>query len=183
MIEPSAAAKRAMASENSGEVWIDLVTFTHPDLDPPIRLTNDKTEIIGFEDGVPLPGTRSRAAGRVGPDAADPVHVFNYVPFAIAWPGYEEGAVPEIPLKIDMIDRAKILPLLRTRYEGRVKCLVESVLASAPDVVNFRFAGFYLVAAPWNDVSAELKLQLARYDLEPYPVGVLTPAIAPGLFP
>ncbi|RXF75085.1 hypothetical protein [Hansschlegelia zhihuaiae] len=183
MTTPSERAHEMMTAESSAEATVDFLTFTHASLGDPIRLCNHKTEIKSVDGPVTTYWTRSREAGRVGGELPNARQEFDYLPFAVVWPGYEEGATPEIRIAIDMVDRTSILGILRVYREGRVKCLVESALASDPDIVDFRFRGFYLRRAPWDGIAAQLGLQLTPYDQEPYPVGFLGPSVAPGLFP
>lgn len=182
-MSPGPALVAIADSESVGDVAIDLLTFTHPELDEPIRISSDQTEILSLDGPVVLEGTRSRGAGRVGPDAEEPVHTFDYVAFSLVLSGYSENAAPQIRIALDLIKPAEMLKLLRVYRKERVSCLIESVLRSDPDTVVDHHSGFYLRKAPWTTASVQLVLELTRYDLEPYPVGEMTPDAFPGLFP
>jgi hypothetical protein len=179
----SRAAHAVAVAETSEEVFVDLLTFTAPGLETPIRLSSDDTEILSYDGPIALFGTRSRGAGRVGPDADDPVHVFTWLGFEVQWPGYREEATPEVRVTLPLLDRGSMLGILRQHQPERVRCLVERVISSDPDTVVDRAVGFFLRKAPWTDSDVQLVLQLTRYDLEPYPVGEMTPDAFPGLFP
>ena len=156
--------------EAVGEVSIDLLTFTHPAFDAPIRFSSDKTEILSIDGPIAIEGTRSRG------------ETFLHLPFSLVKPGYQEEATPQIRIALDLIDPTTMLPIIR-RYSGkRVACLIESVESSDPDFVVDRHSGFFVRKAPWATASVQLVLELTRYDTEPFPVGEMTPDAFPGLF-
>lgn len=152
----SLALSQSAFAQETADVWLPLLTITHPDIDPSIRVVFNTQAIISRgEEFLPFP-------------------------FDIQLPSEEDDAPSRARLVIDNVSReiAQAVRLIRTPPS----VLIEIIRADAPDTVEMSWPNFWLRNVNWNaqQVSGELVLE----DLvdEPYPAGTFTPASFPALF-
>lgn len=162
----SLAARAAANAEQTGEVWVFLLTITHEALVTPLRLSSDPTVRLSVD---PLSyGTLSRG------------ETYEYLPMSLVLPDDSEGVAPAIRLVFDNIARQAV-PLLRS-VSTPPTVTVEMVLASDPDTVEVSFAEFDLVGADYDALSVSVDLTVNALANEPYPAGTFTPGGFGGLF-
>jgi hypothetical protein len=153
----SVPALRAITAQETGEVFLILITITHDDLADPLYFVNNTENIT------------SRG------------HEFLGWPFEIALPDEREDALPTVQLRIDNVDR-RILEGIRGLPTAPT-VLLEIVLASAPDVVEAGPINFTLRGVEYD--ALVITGTLAPEDVlnEPAMQYSFTPALFPGLFP
>lgn len=159
-------ARRAIFSQTSGEVFVFLLTITHPLLAEARRISTDATVRLSTD---PLTyGTTSR-----GED-------YLYVGARITLPDEKDRQAPRCKLTISNLDR-ELIPVLRsTSTPANLK--LEGVMASAPDDVETEIPAIQIVHV--DGTSAELTFDLAvdARVTEPHPADSFDPSNAPGLF-
>ncbi len=157
--------RKELTRDSSADIPITLLTFTHPELFEPIRITSDETTCLSIDPY--MMGTISRG------------ETFYYVPVALVLPGDDEAAAPQMKISIATIDQAIIRAIRSTGVPA--SCLFELVHASDPDDVNVALDYFELVSAPYDQAQATLVLSQEAFWSEPWPRGSMTPTWFPGL--
>ena len=166
MTEYSLDMRAQMTAESADEVVVSLLTFTHPSQPEPLRISSDRTSVIGYEPFTQ--GTVSRG------------QTFWWVPMSIVLPGEGEDVTPEIRLTLDLIDR-ELLTLLRSDPTP-AQVLLEIVSAERPDIVEIVHDGFEVQSAPYDETSVTLVITQTSFVHEPHPADTMTPITTPGLF-
>ncbi len=157
--------RQTMADEQTGAVPITLLTFTHPTLGAPIRLSSDRTVRLSAD---PLTyGTVSRG------------NSFLWVPMAITWPGDDDQATAEARLVIDALDR-QIYGVIRASAEPAT-ALLELVQDSALDTVEMTVGHLTVRSAPYDEAAVQIVMSQEDFWGEQWPRGHMTPAYFPGL--
>jgi hypothetical protein len=149
------ASTRSLTAQETGELWLILLTITAPGLAAPIRVVGDTVDLASRGES------------------------FLAYPFEIDLPGDSAETVQRVRLRIDNVSR-EIVRALRAVAEPP-SVLVEVVRRDAPDVVEASFAlslaeATYDAATVEGDLVFEDVLNLA------FPAGRYTPADYPGLF-
>lgn len=153
----STAAKQAMFAQETGEVFLILLTIDHPDFTQPIRVVND---------GHSIPSRNNE---------------YVAFPFNITLPDDLDESPPRAKLTIDNVSR-EIIQNIRLAGQSEITVKIEIVRHSDPDTVEVSFPRMLLrnVQADVMTVSGDLEVEdLVR---EPFPSGVFDPAGFPGLF-
>ena len=138
------------------EVWLILLTISHPDLSDDIRVVNNWENIS------------SRGDDFVG------------LPFDISLPIDSAENQPSARIRIDNVSR-EIIQHLR-EVNSALEVLIEVIRASAPNVVEARFAGFTLRTVDADVATISGSLSLDDITIEPFPAHSFTPANFPGLY-
>ena len=113
----TSTARAALAAQETGEVFLQLVTITHDDLEPTLYFVNNTVDIV------------SRGTTYLG------------WPFQITLPDEREDTMPTVQLVIDNVDR-RIMEGIRLLPSAPALAL-EVILASDPDTLEagpFNFA-------------------------------------------
>jgi hypothetical protein len=152
----SSAAVRALTAQETGEVFLMLVTITHDDIAPLYFANNTET-------------ITSRG------------HDYLGWPFQVALPDEREDAMPAVQLRIDNIDR-RIMESIRGLSTAPAVAL-EVVLASAPDVVEAGPFAFTLRGVEYDALTITGTLAPEDVLNEPAMQFSFTPDLFPGLFP
>jgi hypothetical protein len=153
----SITALRAITAQETGEVFLFLITITHDDLAAPLYFVNNMENIT------------SRG------------HEFLGWPFEIALPDEREDAMPSVQIRIDNVDR-RILEGIRGLPTAPT-VILELVLASAPDVVEGDPIPFTLRGVEYDALVITGVLTPEDMLNEPHMQHSFTPALFPGLFP
>ena len=150
----SALRQSAFAAETD-EVWLVLLTLSHPDLTDDIRVVNNPVDIT----------SRSK----------------TYVGFAfdLTLPVDSDEQAPVARLTIDNVSR-HIAEAIRS-ISSAPAVTMDIIRAAAPDTVELTFSGFRLREVQWDALTVSGALVLDDITIEPYPAGVFSPASFPGL--
>lgn len=151
------AAVRALTAQETGEVFLMLVTIAHPNLTPTLYFVNDTVDLV------------SRG------------NTFLGWPFQLALPEEREDSLPTVQLQIDNVDR-QIMQGIRALTTAPTVTL-EVVLASSPDTVEAGGFNFTLRGVDYD--ALVITGTLAPEDIlnEPAVWQTFSPANFPGLFP
>lgn len=152
----SAVAIGSTNDQNTGEVWLPLLTIAHPEiLDGPIRLVSDMQDIVSRGN--------------------------NYValPFEIVLPGEDPDSPAKAVLRVDNVDR-RIVQALRDLTSPPL-VTIEVVLASQPDTVEVSYPDMTLRNATYDASYVSGELSFDAIYVEPVSI-VITPQRFPGLF-
>jgi len=152
----SAIARRAVTAQETGEVFLLLLTITHASMAAPIRVVNDLVNHTSNGD------------------------LYTAFPFQIQLPDEHEEQPPRMRLSIDNVDRTIVASLRRLTSPPTVQ--LDVCLASQPDVIEASFPGFLLQSVGYDHVVVEGDLTLDDIITEPFPEGSFTPQHFAGLF-
>jgi hypothetical protein len=151
-------SQRAVESQNAeatGEVWLPLVTISHPTLSEPIRVVNNNENITSL--------------GRL----------FVAWDYELVLPGDDPENPTTARLDIGNIDPV-IIKSLR-EIDSPPEVTIEIILATDPDLVEIEFTGLKLRNAPYDP--GRIRGELAFEEITSEPVATtLTPAMFPGMF-
>lgn len=152
----SSLAARATRAQETGEVFLLLLTIEHASLAAPIRCVNNLTDITSNGE------------------------TFVAFPFQIQLPDEQEDSPPRMRLQIDNVDRTIVASIRRLTSPPTVQ--LDVCVASQPDVIEASFPGFTLRQAQYDALMVEGDLSLDDIVTEPCPEGSFTPQFFPGLF-
>jgi Domain of unknown function (DUF1833) len=158
--------RKALFSQESGEVVIFLLTITHPSLATPILLSTDPTARITTDPLVY--GTVSRG------------NTFLYAGIDVSLPDELDRTAPASKLIVSNVTR-DIIPLARS-VQTPPSILFESVLLSAPDTVELSFPALNMTNLVCDASQLTFDLTMDALATEPFPAGSFDPASFPGLF-
>lgn len=146
-----------MQDPSTGEVWMPLLTITHPSLQQPLYLANNNENIV------------SRGATFLG------------CPFQVNLPK-EDGDQPgTATVSIDNVDR-RIVDAVRTLPIGQPLSInIEIILASSPDYVEVTFPSLVMRNVTYD--AEKVTGTLSWEDILTEPAALtITPARFPGSF-
>jgi len=159
-------ARQAMFAQESGEVWLWLLTITHPELADPIRISTDPTTRLTT---TPLVyGTTSR-----GND-------YLFVEASVSVPDENDRSPPASTMTISNVSR-ELIPLARS-VTSPPQVQLEAVFASDPDTVLLEIPRLDMIGLRYNAQELTFSLAMDAFANEPFPAGSFTPADFPGLF-
>jgi len=153
----SSAAARSILAEDTAEVWLCLLTITHPDMEA-IRIVNN-TEAV----------TRGSVT-------------FQPYSFEASMPDDTDDAAPNVALRIDNVDR-DITRQIKSLQGPRPQVRLEVVLASQPSQVEMGPFNFTALQVDWDLM--ELGVQIGYQEdflNQGVPGQTYTPSNSPGLF-
>lgn len=155
---PRSLSTAAIASQNAqatSEVWLVLLTLSHPSMATPIRLVNNNENVV------------SRG------------NTFIAFPFEVELPGEDPDQPPKSTLRIDNVDR-RVLQTLRS-ITAPPTVTLEVILASAPDQVEVSFTNMTLRNAQYDVSTVSGELTFDGIYTEPVTL-TMTPSRFPGMF-
>jgi len=153
----STAWLEAIHAETTDKVFLHLLTITHADLTTPIRLTDDRADIV------------SRS------------NTYTAFPFSISLPPSIENEVPSVRLVIGNVSR-ELMDEIRTITTPPTISL-ELISHDAPDTVEIGPLDFKLKSADYDAQTIEASIGFEEDFLtEPFPAARFTPQGFPALF-
>ena len=155
-VTTSADLRAALYAPSTSRVLLDLITIEHDDLVTPVRICTDKVSVV------------SRG------------NTYTALPVALSMPNDVEGEQPRVALIVDNVSRTLVAAVRGIETPPTVT--LETIVASAPDVVEL---GPFIFGAEEVEIDKfELRLDLALEALqrEPYPAPIFNPAAFPLLF-
>lgn len=158
--------RKALFSQESGEVPIFLLTITHPSLLAPIYLSTDPT--TRFQDDPPAYNTVSRTLG------------FLYAGIDVTIPDEQDKTPPASKLTIQNVTR-ELIPLARS-VSTPPSVKIEAVLASALDTVEMTWPALDMSNLQYDANQLVFDLTMDALTTEPFPSGNFSPAYFPALF-
>jgi len=161
----SNAFKAAAFAQQTDEVWIVLLTLSHPDFTDDIRIASDP-----FED---LPTAGVKGVVSRGTE-------YIYMPFSLSLPNMDDTGVSRATISVDNIGR-QVTAAIRSASSD-VTIGIEVVLASDVDTVEISIPDFKLRSVSFDAYTVEGELSMEYFDLEPFPAGRFTPSGYIGLF-
>jgi hypothetical protein len=151
----STAAVASANAQDTGEVWLVLLTITHETLLNPLRCVNNNEDIS------------SRGL------------LFTAFPFQIILPSDDPDGVPRATLRIDNVSREALATIRSLNSPPHVT--LEVILASQPDVVEIAYNFLTLRNATYDATLIEGELYFDSMFSDPITV-TMTPSRFPGLF-
>ena len=134
--------------------WV-LLKIDHADLSTPIRLVNNKVEIISNGE------------------------TFNAFPFRISLPDNLEDAPPRAQLRIDNVSR-EIGEAIRS-ISTPADVTIQVVRQDDPDTIEASWPAMRLTNARYDALTVRGDLEFEDLTREPYPAHTFSPAEFPGL--
>ena len=154
ILSPTAAS--AVVAQESGEVFLCLVTLSHPDMTT-IRVVNN-TEAVTRTDGT-----------------------YHPYPFEVVLPEDADTAQPTVQMRIDNVSR-EVTEQLRN-LEGAPTCTLSVVLASDPETVEVGPFEFSVLMAQYDALVISVNLGYEEdYLNQAVPGQKYTPTNSAGLF-
>ena len=149
-------ARAAMNAQNTGEVFLALLSLTHPDIDTPLCFVNDLEPVTSNDV------------------------VYLSWPFDLPMPELGSDTLPVLTLTIDNVDKSiwEGLKGILTPITVTLSC----ILKSQPDVVEAGPLVFRMKTTEVGLVSITGTLTYEDLLNEPYPYETYVPAVYPGLF-
>lgn len=151
----SATAVASMNSQQTGEVWLILLTITHPDLPATLRFVNNNEDIVSNGQ------------------------TFTAFPFEIVLPNQDPDTPPRATLRIDNVDRAIVAALRSITSAPTIQ--FDVILASAPNTLEATFPGMRLNGATYDVAKIEGEIAPEPLFTEPITYS-MTPSRFPGMF-
>ena len=148
-------ALASIHAQETGEVWLVLLTITHDTLAQPIRVVNNNEDIT------------SRGS------------VYQAFPFEIVLPGQDPDSLPKAALRFDNVERTAIATIRSIQTPPNVT--LEVILASSPDNVEVSFPNLTLRNVTYNATAIEGELFFENLYTAPVTLQ-MTPSRFPGLF-
>lgn len=158
--------RKALFSQESGEVPIFLLTIRHEQLDDPIYLTTDPT--TRYQDVPPAYRTVSRSIN------------FLYAGVEVTIPDEQDKSPPASKLTISNVTR-DLIPLARS-VNSPPSVKIEAVLASDLDTVEMTWPQMDMSNLQYDANQLVFDLTMDSLVTEPYPSGTFSPANFPSLF-
>ncbi len=178
--------RNAVYAHESGQVAVILVTITHPSLSQPIYLSTDPTQPAeGFNTNIlPVADVLAMldvlAVGQLAYCTISRGHTYLFVGMEVSLPDERDRAPPTSKLTISNVDES-LIPLIRS-VTTQASVLMEGILASAPDTVEFSIPVLQVIGVDYDATTISLNLAMDALAIEPYPSGSFDPASFPGLF-
>jgi hypothetical protein len=148
-------ATTSIHAQETGEVWLVLLTIAHSTLATPIRVVNNNEDIT------------SRG------------NLYQAFPFEIVMPGQDPDSLPKAMLRFDNVDRTAIATV--RSIDSAPTVTIEVILASQPDTVEISFPNLTLRNVKYDASVIEGELLFENLFSEPITYS-MTPSRFPGLF-
>lgn len=158
MTQVSLAAMQAMFAPETEQVFLACLTISHPDMATPIRVVNDKQDLV-------------RSAG-----------TFIGYPFDAPLPNSQDDQLPQVQIRIDNVDPTILNQLRALDRDDDITVTLEIVMASSPDTVEAGPFDFTLKDTSFDVASITGTLAYEDILNEVFPKDTFTPTNAPGLF-
>jgi hypothetical protein len=158
--------RKALFSQESGEVPIFLLTITHPSLTSPIYLSTDATE--RYSTTPLMYRTMSRTIA------------FLYAGIDVTIPDEQDKTPPASKLTIQNVTES-LIPLARS-VSTPPSVKIEAVLASALDTVEMTWPALNMSNLLYDANQLVFDLTMDALVTEPYPAGTFSPASFPSLY-
>lgn len=155
MRDLSPVAVGAMNDDTSDEVWLILLTLTHPSLSAPLRLVNNMEDITSRGD------------------------VYTALSFEVRLPDQDPDTATVAQLRIDNVDQ-RIVAAVRA-LQSPPKVDLEVILASDPDEIEIAFTDMTLRNVTYDQAYVTGELSFEAIFVEPVSL-LMTPARFPGMF-
>lgn len=151
----STAGLREVFAQNSGEVFLPLLTLTHPSMTT-LRVVNNFSNVTSRGD------------------------VYQAFPFELTLPSDATERLPAAKLSLSNVDR-RLIDEIRT-LSGPIAVTLEVVTATTPDTVEVGPFVFDLIVADYGIDTITGELAYEPILNEPYPADNFDPQRFPGLF-
>ncbi len=168
----SAAAIKAMYSQETDEQLIMLITITDPtDVNNPVRLCDSYTGVLAglSNDSELVYGVVSNGNNYI------------FLPLQITLPQEQETGMGQCSITLNYVTQEAIT-LIRSKLTEPAEARIDLILASAPNVVEASFTGFYITSATYSATQITLDLNMVSLSREPFPCYNFTPYNFPGIF-
>lgn len=161
----SNAAKQALYAQQTSEVFIVLLTISHPSFLDDIRISSDPYELL------PSAGVRGVVSNGLE---------FPFLPFSISLPQQDDTGTSRASISIDNVDRRMVAAVRSANSALRIK--IEVVLASDVNNVEISMDDYRLERVTYDAFTISGDISVEYFDLEPYPSKRFTPSDFPGIF-
>lgn len=151
----STTGLNAIFAQEMSEVFLILLTISHPDLETPIYVSSDAVDTV------------SRG------------QIYIALPFDLTLPDENDLHMPRAYLTIDNVGRVLMAPIRKMDQPADVK--IEIIRADDPDIVEIAFPDFKLTNIRYDAAQIQGKLSLEIFATQPYPAGIFAPSDFTGL--
>lgn len=141
-----------MVEPFAGETLVSLLTFTHPDLGAPVRLSSDPTQRLTTD-----PLVYGTVSGGLE---------YQFVFMTVSHPDDFKGAPPRFTVSFDNID-ATFVEIAQS-FLTPATLSVKEVFASAPDTVVNSVSGFSTINFKFDDSTISFEVSREPFIVEPH---------------
>lgn len=161
----SQAARTGVYAQETSDVFIVLLTISHPSWADDVRVSSDPTQLL------PVAGVRGTISGG---------EEYIHLPFQITLPAQDDTGVAKSTISIDNIGR-DMMEKVREATSA-IDVSFKIVLASQPDTVEMSVTDFKLNRVSYDAFKISGEISVEYFDLEPFPVQRFTPSKFQGVF-
>lgn len=157
--------KTAIYAQQTSEVFIVLLTISHPNFAENIRISSDLTQDL------PIAGVKGTISNSLE---------YIYLPFSIILPQDDDTGVSRASITIENVNN-EIIDYIR-QADSSLNIDFKIVLSSDPNVEEIIFEDFKLESVNYdaNTISGDISIEY--FELEPFPSRDFTPSDFPGIF-
>jgi len=156
MRNTSLTFRQAVYGQETDEVFIVLLEISHEDLDSPIRVCNNDSNIESNGD------------------------TYIAYPFNITLPEDSADDFPQARITIDNVSQDLTAAIRTIQTPPTVRIMV--VLASDPDTIEVDLPGFIMTNISYDAKTITGTISVENFMSEPFPGDLFTPTRFPGLF-
>lgn len=153
----SERARRSLFSQETADVWVALLTISHPSIST-IRVCTG------------------------GADVTSSGQLFSAFPFSITLAGSSEDTIPAARLRIDNVDRRIVEAVRSVAAMDPISVGLALVLAETPNVIEVGWFDFALREVRYDSLAVEGTLRHEDIFSDPWPHEVVSPSRFPGIF-
>lgn len=152
----SLTLRQAVNAQETGQVFLILLTIDHAQLSVPIRVSSDAVNTVSNGD------------------------TYYAYPFEITLPDDMEDRPPRARLRIDNVSREIIASIRSIQTAPTLN--IDIVLASDPDTVEVHLPDFQMRNITYDAMTIDAEINIDYFIEEPFPAGTFAPSYFKGLF-
>jgi hypothetical protein len=157
--------KREVFNQQSSEVFIVLVTISHPSFSDDIRIASDSYESL------PIAGVRGVVSNGLE---------YIFMPFNFNLPKQDDTGVAKASISIDNISRSYVAAVRNA--DSALSISIDVVLSSDVNSPEVSISDFRLERIEYDSMVISGDISVEYFDLEPFPSKKFTPSDFQGLF-
>lgn len=161
----TARFKEAAFAQETTEVFIVLVTISHPNWTDDVRVSSDPTQLL------PVAAVRGTISN--GDE-------YLFAPFAINLPAQDDTGVARASISVDNVGRDLMQRIREANSSVDISLTV--VLSSDPDTAEVQVTDFKLERVTYDAFTISGEISVEFFDLEPFPYQRFTPSKWPAIF-
>ncbi len=164
----SKRAKRSAFAQETSEVWIVLLTFSHPSWTDDARIASDPFELL------PNEGVKGVVSNGLE---------YIFAPFSISLPTQDDTGVARAQIEVENVSRRLMQLIRQARAEGGTLSIsMQIVLSSDVDTPELSVENYRLEKVNYDSLTVSGEIGMEYFDLEPFPYQKFGPSNFPAIF-